>query len=101
MGGPEGEWLGDGQEMARTDMRSTSVAVSDTHYTETAPQASKEPVKKGVFFTPCGKCAGESPQVLTGQFPKRLASLIACLLYFFLAVLTLHYKQVFSLGGSY
>lgn len=48
------------------------------HYTETAPQASKEAVKKGNFFsTQCGKCAGESPQVLTGQLPTRLASLVA------------------------
>lgn len=67
-----------GQEMARTDMRSTSVAVSDSPLHRNSSPGIKGSCKEGYFFfTQCGKCAGESPQVLTGQLPTRLASLIA------------------------
>ena len=73
----------------------------DAHYTETPPQASKKAAKKDDFFTWCGKCARESPQVLELEFPTCFASPIACLLYLFLPVLTSPYKQVFSLGDSH
>lgn len=91
-----------GQEMARTDMRSTSVAVSDSPLRRNSSPGIKGSCKEGYFFfqSVWEVCWRESSGT------DRAASNTPCkprclLLYFFLAVLTSHYKQVFSLSGSH